>query len=280
MRPRRRESFTKTVSQENAVLHSRPMQQPVGTLGWRPIEVPVDGGWLAASSGGPSAGTGRATVVLVHGITANQRWWHRLVSRLADDITWLAVDLRGRGLSADVVGPSSMARHADDLLALLDEVGVESAIVAGHSMGAFVATTLAERHPTRVAGLVLVDGGVVAPTQPIEAFIDLGATEPGLVCRISDRAVVDDSTDLLLGHGVGSAIERVVCPVELLRVAGRPGGDPPLISRDVAEALAARCPGLVITTVSGVDHQGIVVMPEGVDAVSGALVAILARTVS
>lgn len=256
------------------------MQQPVGTLGWRPIEVPVDGGWLAASSGGPVAGTGRATLVLVHGITANQRWWQRLVARLPGDITWLAVDLRGRGLSADVTGRSSMARHADDLLVLLDEVGVESAIVAGHSMGAFVATTLAERHPTRVAGLVLVDGGVVSPSQPIEAFIDLGATEPGLACRVSERAVVDDSADLLLGNGVGSAIERVVCPVELLRVVGKPGGEPPLISREVADALADRCPDLSVTTVSGVDHQGIVVMPEGVDAVSGALLTMLERTVS
>ena len=256
------------------------MQQSAGISGWRPIEIPVEGGWLAASSGGPDPGTGRATLLLVHGITANQRWWHRLVPRLASDIGWLAVDLRGRGLSADVAGRSSIATHADDLLALLDDVGVERAVVAGHSMGAFVATTLAERHPTRVAGLVLVDGGVVAPSQPVEAFIDLGNTEPGLACRVSDRAVVDDSADLLLGDGVGSAIERVVCPAIVLRAAGQPGGEPPLIPREAAEALAALRPGLSVTTVPGVDHQGIVVTSAGVDAVTNALETIVARAAS
>ena len=219
-------------------------------------------------------------MVLVHGVTANQRWWHRLVPRLADDVTWLAVDLRGRGLSADIEGRSSMARHADDLLVLLDEVGVDRAIVAGHSMGAFVATTLAERHPGRVAGLVLVDGGVVTPGQPVEAFIDLGAAEPGLACRIADRAIVDDSSDLLLGPGVGSAIERAVCPIELLRVAGQPNGEPPLIPTEVADALAERLPRLSVRSVAGVDHQGIVVTSEGVDAVAGALETILTKLAS
>lgn len=251
------------------------MQEPVGILESHPVEVPVDGGCLAASYGGPPPGTGRATVVLVHGITANQRWWHRLALRLPADITWLAVDLRGRGLSVEVVGPSSIARHADDLLRLLDEVGVEQAVIVGHSMGAFVGTTMAARHADRVGGLVLIDGGVVVPSQPVEAFIDLGASEPWLACRVSDRAVDDDGADLLLGEGVGSAIERARCPVELLRVAGDVGDEPPLIPLDVAETLAAQNPRLAVTTVFGVDHQGIVVSSEGVDAVSCCLARIL-----
>lgn len=168
-----------------------------------------------------------------------------------------------------------MARHADDLVRVLDEVGVGQAVVAGHSMGAFVATSLAARHPDRVSGMVLIDGGVVAPTQPVEAFIDLGATEPWLACRVSDRAVHDDSADLLLGAGVGSAIERVACPVELLRAVGDPGDEPPLIPREVAESLAAQNPRLTVTTVLGVDHLEIVVSSQGVDAVSCAVARIL-----
>jgi pimeloyl-ACP methyl ester carboxylesterase len=53
-----------------------------------------------------------------------------------------------------------MAAHADDLVAVLDHLGVDRTLVVGHSMGGFVAVVLADRHPERVARLVLVDGGL------------------------------------------------------------------------------------------------------------------------
>ena len=46
---------------------------------------------------------------------------------------------------------------------LLDREGVEQAVVAGHSMGAYVAAQLAAEHPERVRALVLVDGGLPLP---------------------------------------------------------------------------------------------------------------------
>jgi pimeloyl-ACP methyl ester carboxylesterase len=56
-----------------------------------------------------------------------------------------------------------MARHADDLVRVLDATGVERAVITGHSMGAFVAVAMAHRHPDRVAGLILIDGGLPLP---------------------------------------------------------------------------------------------------------------------
>lgn len=104
-------------------------------------------------------------VLAVHGISSQRRLWDWL--RLeAPDLSLVAPDLRGRGDSVDVTGPSSMRRHALDLVAVLDALGIDSAHVCGMSMGAFIAVELAVRHRQRVRSLVLVDGGFPMPSPP------------------------------------------------------------------------------------------------------------------
>jgi pimeloyl-ACP methyl ester carboxylesterase len=119
------------------------------------FDVPVAGGELAAyrwPGGGP-------VVLAAHGITSNHRSWGVVAGALDGEATLVAPDLRGRGRSNHLPAPYSIPGHADDLAAVLDAVGVERAVVAGHSMGGFVALALAERHPDRVSAVVLVDGG-------------------------------------------------------------------------------------------------------------------------
>jgi lipase len=119
--------------------------------------VAVEGGELYVGAWGPP----QAPVVLaVHGITANHLHMGFVARELSTDHRVVAPDLRGRGASATIAGPFGMDAHADDLAAVLDELGAERAVVVGHSMGAFVATTMAARHPERVERLVLVDGGL------------------------------------------------------------------------------------------------------------------------
>ncbi|WP_285115353.1 alpha/beta hydrolase [Leifsonia sp. fls2-241-R2A-40a] len=124
--------------------------------------VPVDGGELAVGVWGPdAAGT---PILAVHGITASHRAW-LLAAEALSGTRVIAPDLRGRGRSSGLPAPFGLEQHADDLARVLDALGVERAVVAGHSMGGFVAVRLAERHPDRVERLVLVDGGlpVAAP---------------------------------------------------------------------------------------------------------------------
>lgn len=102
---------------------------------------------------------GAPTVLALHGITANHLSWATVAQRLPDTMI-LAPDLRGRGRSASVPGPYGFAAHVSDLVALLDAAGCERVVVAGHSMGGFVAVALAASHPERVSALVLVDGGL------------------------------------------------------------------------------------------------------------------------
>ncbi|MBM9503426.1 alpha/beta hydrolase [Actinacidiphila acididurans] len=122
--------------------------------------VEVAGGRLAVRRwpGRPGAGT----VLAVHGIASNGLAWTRVAEEL-DGVEVIAPDLRGRGLSRNVAGAGTMARHADDLLAVLDHFGVDRAVLAGHSMGGFVACVAARRDPLRYSGLVLVDGGLGFP---------------------------------------------------------------------------------------------------------------------
>lgn len=101
-------------------------------------------------------------VLAVHGISATHRSWD-VVAAVLDDRRVIAPDLRGRGRSNALPGPYGLERHADDLAAALDALDVNRAFVVGHSMGAFVSVRFAERHPDRVAGLVLVDGGLPVP---------------------------------------------------------------------------------------------------------------------
>ena len=120
-------------------------------------EVHVDGGALACWSWGPADGP---LVVAAHGITSSHVFWSRIGPELAErGIRLVAPDLRGRGLSADLPGPSSLARHAADLLAVADAEGRSDVVLAGHSMGGFVVATAAAAHPDRVTAAVLVDGG-------------------------------------------------------------------------------------------------------------------------
>jgi pimeloyl-ACP methyl ester carboxylesterase len=122
------------------------------------LDVPVAGGMLRVGVAGP---TGGAPVVLaVHGITGSHRSFSAVARHLGQSVTFLAPDLRGRGGSAGLPGPYGFARHVEDLVAVLDHVGVADATLAGHSMGAYIATRFAAAHPGLVAAAVLIDGGL------------------------------------------------------------------------------------------------------------------------
>jgi lipase len=69
------------------------------------------------------------------------------------------VDLRGRGDSAKPESGYGLEAHARDVIRVLDHLGLDDAVILGHSMGGFVALKAALSHPHRVRALVLLDGG-------------------------------------------------------------------------------------------------------------------------
>ena len=106
---------------------------------------------------------GSQPLLLVHGITASHMHWPRVVDKLSGRFDIYAPDLRGRGRSHALPGPFGLQAHVHDLLAVLDAFHIERVLCAGHSLGAYIAIELAAHAPDRIAGLVLVDGGIVLP---------------------------------------------------------------------------------------------------------------------
>jgi pimeloyl-ACP methyl ester carboxylesterase len=123
------------------------------------FDVPVTGGSLHVGRWGD----GDKVVVAAHGITGNHMSWQGVARALGPDVSLVAPDLRGRGTSTKLPAPFGMRAHAEDLVAVLDHLDVARAVLAGHSMGAYVATIAATVHPDRWSAVVLVDGGVALP---------------------------------------------------------------------------------------------------------------------
>jgi pimeloyl-ACP methyl ester carboxylesterase len=102
-------------------------------------------------------GSGRP-LLLLHGWPEFWLTWKPVMTRLADRYTLIASDLRGFGdsdkPSAAAYGPD---QHADDMLALLDALGIDKAGVVGHDVGGAVMQPLARRAPERIAGLFFFD---------------------------------------------------------------------------------------------------------------------------
>lgn len=144
-------------------VEERSTDGPIGPRDREPppahTDVPVPGGTLRVGEWHPDADG--IPWLLVHGVTASHLAWTWVARETTARL--IAPDLRGRGRSTAMPtsgGASPLARHADDLVAVLDAQGIDRAVVVGHSMGAFVSLVLADRHPERIDRVVLVDGGL------------------------------------------------------------------------------------------------------------------------
>ncbi|AUG78529.1 hypothetical protein CFP65_3744 [Kitasatospora sp. MMS16-BH015] len=132
------------------------------------------------------AGSGPGLVVL-HGTGADAvSNWGGLIEAVGDRYAVVAPNLPGAGATAVVDGPIDLAELADRVVATARAAGVERFHLAGHSLGAVVATAVAARHPEAVNSLLLHAGWV--RTAPREAFMfdlwdRLLRTDKGLLAR-------------------------------------------------------------------------------------------------
>jgi len=98
-------------------------------------------------------------ILCIHGITANCRCWDTLAQTLAPEYHVMAMDLRGRGQSDKPSQGYALDYHLRDINCLLDDLGLDRAVIMGHSLGAFIGLAFAAEYPGRVDRLILVDGG-------------------------------------------------------------------------------------------------------------------------
>jgi pimeloyl-ACP methyl ester carboxylesterase len=105
-------------------------------------------------------------VVLIHGHPFNRTLWAPQARALvAAGHRVITPDLRGYGDSTVTPGKVLLADFADDTAALLEQLGVERAVVGGVSMGGQITMEFQRRHPRRVRGLVLSDTSAPAETE-------------------------------------------------------------------------------------------------------------------
>ncbi len=97
-----------------------------------------------------------APVILIHGLADDHSLWRYQVPALATQYRTIAIDLRGHGASSKPTGPYSVPLFASDVVALLDHLGIDRAVIIGLSMGGGTAQTLALEHPERVVALALL----------------------------------------------------------------------------------------------------------------------------
>jgi pimeloyl-ACP methyl ester carboxylesterase len=126
------------------------------------VDVPVAGGELATYRLGSDDSQAPA-VLAIHGLTSSSRTWLATTRALGGQASLIAPDLRGRGRSNELPPPFGIDAHVRDLMAVLDRFELSRPVVAGHSLGAYIAARLAVQHPDRVSHLVLVDGGLAIP---------------------------------------------------------------------------------------------------------------------
>ena len=105
------------------------------------------------------------TVVFVHGSATDYRVWEEVRRRLGDQFRFVAYSRRHHAPNAwpDDGGSYTMTQHADDLVGLIDALGVKRAHVVAVSMGARVAAHAAVHHPKVVQTLTLSDGFLATP---------------------------------------------------------------------------------------------------------------------
>ena len=147
--------------------------------------MPDETGFTATTETGPIAGSHTGSgpaLLLLHGGPALTDYMDLLAPELDG---WRAIRYQQRGLPPSAEnGPFTVEQHVADAVAVLDELGVDRAVVLGHSWGGHLALHLAVAHPGRVAGLVVVD--------PLGAVGDGGAAEMGeaLAARLTSASLI------------------------------------------------------------------------------------------
>jgi len=97
------------------------------------------------------------TVLFIHGFPFNKNMWRNQLMQLEDQITGIAIDVRGHGLSTSGHGYFSMDVFAKDLAVFLEKLGLDQVYLCGISMGGYIALRAYELFPEKIAGLILSD---------------------------------------------------------------------------------------------------------------------------
>lgn len=129
-------------------------------------------------------------LLALHGVSAHGRRFLPMSGAAFPHARVIAPDLRGHGRSP-AGSPATIERHVEDLIGVLDDRGIETVAVVGHSFGACLGVHLLAAAPERVRLLVLLDPAMAQPEQTVSALRDgmlaLDGPSPTLAALIETR---------------------------------------------------------------------------------------------
>jgi pimeloyl-ACP methyl ester carboxylesterase len=118
-------------------------------------------------------GTGRP-LILLHGGLGSGEMFGPIIPALADHHQVIAVDLQGHGRTADIDRPIDVRLMADDVAALIDDLGLEKPDLVGYSLGGGVAFFTASKYPEKVGKLVMAAANIQRDAIPAEMLAQQG----------------------------------------------------------------------------------------------------------
>ena len=239
-------------------------------------------------------------VVMSHSLACNLSMWEEQAAVLKPGFRVLRFDTRGHGSSAAAQGAYTLDMLADDLLGLLDGLGIARAHFVGLSMGGMIGMTAALRHPQRFASLVLCDTSSRVPPEAapvwegrirtaaeqgmeplVEPTLQRWFTEPfyksgkammgrvGQMIRSTPVAGYVGCCHAIPKIDLTDRLGAIQCPVRVI-VGEQDAGTPVAMSRAIQEAI----PGADLVVIPSASHLSNLEQPE---AFNRALADFLAR---
>ena len=165
-------------------------------------------------------GTGATALVLLHGFPYDRTIWEPVFAGLARRVRVIRIDLRGSGESGCGVGPALMETLAGDVFGILDALDVERVVLAGHSLGGYVALAYFRMYAERVAGLALITSvvGADSPERARERDAQAAAVDAEGVQAL--QAIVDRSFAPVFALANPAVVEHVRAIVARQNPAG------------------------------------------------------------
>lgn len=102
-------------------------------------------------------GNGKTTLMFIHGWSLDSRLWHNQIRNFSDEYQVVTIDLAGHGNSSFNRNEYTMLAFANDIKAVIEKEGIDSAVLIGHSMAGGIIAEAAKLMPNKVKGIIGVD---------------------------------------------------------------------------------------------------------------------------
>lgn len=134
-------------------------------------------------------GTGKQTLVFIHGLSSNADAWSRNIETLKQKYTCIAIDLPGFGKSSKKAPAYTPTYYAEIIAKFIDKLQLKNVILVGHSMGGQTAVKLALKYPEKLQKLILIAPAGIEEFNANQAQMMKSALTAEVVAKTTDEQI-------------------------------------------------------------------------------------------